>query len=149
MSLDPSGLEIDLEALASSPPATTALCATAWADAMEAYAVDVIPTCSTVAAAAAALDAALLTAFGNTTAAATAAAMEAAFAAFAVTVGAGMLPAYVATVPPVPVGFAALFAPPFPGTHAAAAEGMKDAIDAWMTAGTAVLSGGGGGVNWG
>lgn len=142
MSLDPAGLKTDIEALASSPPATIALCATAWADAMGAYAADVVPASTTVASATATLDAALALAFDNTDEATTAAAMETAFATFATSVGAGMAPAFVATPPPGLVGFAALMVPPFPSTHSEAAEDVRDIIDAWMKTGLAQAAGG-------
>lgn len=148
MALDPAGLDVDLEALASSPGATIAACATLWADATESYAAAIEPPSTGVSSAAAALETALVSAFGNSDAASTASAMEAAFAQFAATVGAGMAPAFTATPPPGEVGFAGLFAPPFPATHAEAAADVSSAIDAWMRTGTATPSGGGAPVNW-
>lgn len=142
MSLDDVGLLIDLDSLMSEPPETRVLCATAWADAMEDYAGGVVPTSTAVTAATATLDSALASAFDSTDAAATAASMEAAFAAFAVTVGAGMAPAFVATPPPGSVGFSGLFATPFPATHAIAALSMRNAIDDWIKTGLAQVDGG-------
>ena len=65
------------------------------------------------------------------------------------TVGGGMAPAFVATPPPGPVGFAGLFSLPYPSTHSAAATGVRDAIDTWAKTGSATPSGGGSPVNWG
>ena len=146
MPLDPAGLKTDLEALASSPSATVALCAADWADAVADYAAAVVPASSQVATAAATLQTALEAAFSSGAAAAP---METAFAAFGVTVGAGMAPAFVATPPASPVGFAGLFTAPYPTTHSDAATGVRDAIDTWAKTGTATPSGGGSPVNWG
>lgn len=145
MPLNPSGLQTDLQTIAATPPATVALCAQAWANAMGAYTAAILPASTTVNAAKATLQGALTTAFGSSAAAP---GMETAFAAFATTVGAGMLPAFVATPPPAPVGFAAQFAGPKPPTHAAAAAQLKTLIDTWMRTGTATPSGGGAPVNW-
>lgn len=112
---------------------------------MQGYAAAIIPASTTISAAASTLSGALNTAFATEAAAA---AMESAFAAFAVTVGGGMAPAFVATPPPAPVGFATLLVPPFPETHEAGATAMKNAIDAWMKTGTATPSGGGSPVPW-
>ena len=96
MSLDAAGLQTDLKALA---PATRAAAATDWADAVEGYAANVIPVSATVSAAAATLEAAILSAFGQITAVATASALETAFAAFATTVAGGMLPTHAGSPP--------------------------------------------------
>ena len=146
MPLDGPGLKTDLEAFASSPSATVALCAADWANAIASYAAAVVPASTTVSAAAATLQTALVSAFNSGAAAAP---MEAAFAAFGVTVGGGMAPAFVATPPPGPVGFAGLFSLPYPSTHSAAATGVRDAIDTWAKTGSATPSGGGSPVNWG
>ena len=145
MPLNPAGLKTDLEALASSPKATVALCAADWASAISSYAAAVVPASTTVAAAAATLQTALISAFNSGAASAP---METAFLTFATTVGGGMAPAFVAVPPPSPVGFAGLFSTPYPSTHSAAATGVKNAIDAWAKTGTATPSGGGSPVNW-
>jgi hypothetical protein len=145
MPLSAPGLQSDLESLFASPPATVAECGQAWADAVGAYASGVVPASTTVSAAQATLAGALASAFGTEDAASP---MDAAFQAFATTVGTGMAPAFVATPPPSPVGFATLFAPPFPETHAAAAQKYATAIDTWARTGTATPSGGGAPVPW-
>ena len=141
MSLDAAGLESDLSSFFGGVPATLALCAAEWADAMESYSSGVLPASTTVSAAAATLETALA-------AITTMAEVDVAFQAFAVTVGAGMLPAFVAVPPPAPPGFVAGVAPPFPATHAAAATKWKDIIDAWMKTGTATPAAGGAPINW-
>ena len=148
MSLDTAGLQDDIEALCESGFENIASAASAWGDAMSGYAAAVVPASTLVATATTALKAALASAFSNTVAATTAAAMEAAFTSFATTVGTGMAPAFVATPPPGSVGFATLFTPPFPTTHAAAASATASAIDTWMRTGTATPSGGGSPVPW-
>lgn len=133
MPLDLPSLVSGLDSVASAPPDTSAEAAQEWADAVEAFAVAVVPASTTVAAAAATLSIALAAAFGSPPAAA---AMEVAFAAFAVTVGGGMA-GFTAVPPPLPVGFAAQFAGPNPSTHAAAATAIGGIIDTWMRTGTA------------
>jgi len=145
MSLNAAGLKSDLAALAASPPATVAACAQAWADAVEAYCAGIVPASTTVSAAAATLVGALTTAFE---AEAAAPGMESAFASFASTVGGGMAPAFVATPPPAPVGFAAQFAGAFPATHAQAGEEIGGLIHDWMVTGSAVPAAGGAAVPW-
>lgn len=144
MTLAAAALQSALQSIAANPPATVAGCATAWANAMQTYATPVVPPSTTVSAAAATLQSALVTAFSSPAAAP---GMEAAFTAFATTVGAGMAPAFVATPPPGPVGFAAQFAT-FPATHALAAQQLRTLINVWMKTGTATPSGGGAPVNW-
>jgi len=147
MTLDLDSLTSDLEDIATDPPDTTALCANAWADALGGYVTDLTPppTPASITAAIAALQTALLSAFGTTAAAPS---MEAAFTTFGAALGTGMAPAFTATPPPGPVGFAKLFTPPFPTTHSAAAQAMADAIHAWITTGTAVPAAGGAAVPW-
>jgi len=147
MTLNKATLKSDLEDIAVNPPATTALCAKAWADAVGAYVTDLTPppTPASITAATAALEAALLSAFGTSAAAAP---MDAAFTTFGAALGTGMLPAFIATPPSNPVGFATLFTPPFPTTHSAAAQAMADAIHTWTTTGTAVPAAGGAAVPW-
>lgn len=124
-----------LEACAS-PADTAAGCAAQWADAVKQYASGIVPPSMQVASAAAALEGALAGAFSSPAAAG---GMEAAFATFAVTVGGGMAPAFVATPPAGPVGFAGQFAGPKPETHAAAADAVASLIHDWMTTGSAAL----------
>lgn len=144
MALDSAGLESDLTSLFSDPPATIAACAAAWADAIEQYASGIAPASTTVSAAAATLETALVSAFGS--AGGAAALMETAFAAFAVSVGGGMA-GFVATPPPAPVGFALLGAAQ-PATHDAAASDWASAIHAWMGTGTATPTLGGPPITW-
>lgn len=147
MTLDKTSLKSDLEDIAKDPPATTALCAAAWANAMRGYVTELTPppTHASITAATAALETALLSAFGTTAAAPP---MEAAFTTLGAALGAGMAPAFTATPPPDPVGYATRFTPPFPTTHSDAAQAMADAIHAWLTTGKAVPAAGGAAVPW-
>lgn len=145
MPLDPGALSSGIEEVASDPPPTSAECAQAWADAVGDFAAGVVPPSTAVSAAVTTLAGALATAFASPAAAA---GMESAFTAFGATVGGGMAPAFVATPPPGPVGFATLFAAGHPATHAAAAAGISGIIDTWMRTGTAVPSGGGASAPW-
>lgn len=135
MPLNAPGLKSDLTALMADPPPTAAECATAWADAVEAYASGIVPPSTTVSSARGALESALAAAFATPAAAA---AMEAAFAAFATTVGSGMA-GFTPTPPPAPVGFAAGFLPPFPETHSDAGDKYGQLIDDWLTTGSSAL----------
>lgn len=144
MPLNLVALTSGLESVASSPPSTSAACADEWADAVESFALAIVPPSTTVSAAAAALAAALAGAFA---APAAAPGMELAFTAFASTVSGGMA-GFVPTPPPAPVGFAAQFAGPYPPTHGAAALAVGGIIDTWMRTGTATPAGGGAPVNW-
>lgn len=144
MPLLPSTLTAELEAVASDPPDTHAECAQAWADAMDAYAVGIVPPSTTVAAAAATLSTALAGAFQTDDAAPL---METAFLAFATTVGGGMA-GFVAVPPPAPVDFANAFAEPYAETHSEAAAALSAVIDAWMRTGTATPTAGGPAVPW-
>jgi hypothetical protein len=143
--LDKDALKTALQAIASTPPATVPLCAAAWANAIGTYAAGLTPPSANVATAKAALQTALQTAFGTVSAVS---AMETAFTAFGVALGAGQLPAFAATPPAGAVGFETLFTPPFPETHAAAAQGIADAIHDWMTSGSATPTAGGDDVDW-
>jgi hypothetical protein len=135
MPLDPVTLQSELETLFAEPPPGAAACADAWACAMLDYAAAVVPPSATVGAAADALALALEAACATPAAAPP---VDAAFAAFAVTVGGGMAPAYAATPPPAPLGIAALLAAPVP-THAAAATLFAGLIDTWFRTGSATL----------
>lgn len=147
MTLNKATLKSGLEDIAVNPPATSALCAKSWADAVGAYvtALTPPPTPVSITGATAALETSLISAFGTTAAAPS---METAFTTLGAALGSGMAPAFVATPPAVPVGFATLFTPPFPTTHSAAAQAMADAIHAWTTTGTAVPAAGGAAVPW-
>jgi hypothetical protein len=117
--------------------ATIAAAAAAWAGAVGAYAAGVVPASTTVAAAQAALQTALASAFAQRPSAA--GAMETAFAAFALTISGGMAGAgFTATPPAGEVGFADLFDPPTDDAEQAA-EDLANAIHAWMTTGSAAL----------
>lgn len=129
-------LQSALEALFAEPPLLVAECAEAWGSAVRDYAAGIVPPSTTVGAAAASLTTALAAAFATPVAAP---AFDLAFAAFATTVGAGMLPAFVAVPPPAPLGVAALLAAPQP-THAAAAAAFSASIDLWMRTGSATLA---------
>ena len=144
MPLDTTKLYDGLLDVASSPGPDIASCAQQWADAMKEYASAIVPASTAVNAAAAALKTALEGAFA---AGAAPPGMETAFATFATSVGAGMAPAFVATPPSGPVGFATQFAKPFPATHEAAATALSGLINTWMKSGTATPPGGTP-VNW-
>lgn len=131
------------EGLQSDPPTTTSQCAAGWSGAMSQYAAGVVPASSAVAAASSALESALAAAFESEDGLNQ---MESAFASFAATVAGGMAPAFTATPPPAAVGFADQTelietAEDFGNVYA-------DLIDAWMTTGEAVPSGGGATVEW-
>jgi hypothetical protein len=64
--------------------------------------------------------------------------MESAFAAFAVTVGGGMV-GFTPTPPAAPVGFASQFGGPKPATAADAASQIASLIDTWMRSGIGTL----------
>lgn len=135
MPLNAAGLKDALQNEFTSPPATSAECAQAWADAMSSYASGIIPPSATVSAAAATLAGALTTAFSSPAAAP---GMEAAFSAFAVSVGGGMV-GFTPVPPSAPVGFALQFAGPKPLTHPDAAQAIASLIDGWMKTGSATL----------
>ncbi|NRA02909.1 MAG: hypothetical protein HRU00_09940 [Myxococcales bacterium] len=138
-------LESDIAAIDGGDDTTEA--AGQWGDAMDDYAAGVVPVCSTVSAAIATLKGAMDTAFQNTVKATTVSALEAAFAAFGVTIGGGMAPAFTAVPPPGTVGFSGLMASD-QSSQADMAEDWADAIDTWMKTGTATPSGGGSPINW-
>ncbi len=116
-------------------PPTVAECAKVWADAVKLFAVGVVPPSTTVSAAAASLQSALVGAFSSPAAAP---AMEAAFLAFATTMGGGMA-GYVAVPPTAPVGFAQLFAASDPNTREQGIQSVANAIMKWAKLGTATL----------
>lgn len=131
-----AALESGLEAVAASPPETSAECADLWAAAVQAWAAGIVPPSTTVTAAAEALAGSLAVAFATTAAAPL---METAFATFAASVGGGMA-GYVPTPPVAPVGFATEFAEPFPETHSEAAANVANLVDSWMRTGLSTLA---------
>ena len=145
MPLVPANLQSDLQSISARPGATVADCAAAWATAVRTYAAAVVPQSTSSAAAGAALEASLASAFATPAAAQL---MDAALATFAATLGAGMAPAFVAVPPPAPLGFATLFAEPYPPTAEAFAVKLSTAVDTWMRTGTATPSVGGSPVPW-
>lgn len=147
MTLDKATLESSLLDLMNTHGASAADCAALWASAFGGYAADVTPSslAPAPASAQAALETALAAAFAKKSALAD---MDAAFTAAAAALGAGMAPAFTATPPPAPIGWATLLAAPYPETAAAAASKIATAIDTWMKTGSAVPSAGGPAVNW-
>jgi hypothetical protein len=135
MPLNPASLQSSLESLFADPPLARAACAQAWADAINGYAASIVPASTTVAAGIPALASALASAFAAPSAASP---FDAAFAAFAVTVAAGMLPAFAGVPPAAPLNVASLLSTNRP-THAAAAAEVASLIDAWFRTGTATL----------
>ena len=152
MPLNTPTLGTELQTLFTSPPETFAACAQDWADAIENYSLTVVPPSTTIAAAATILNTSLVVAFqagaADPTGVSIAPLLEVAFVTFATTVGIGMAPAFVATPPPAPVGWAAALAGSAPDAHAAAASKYRDLIDLWMRTGTAVPSAGGPAQPW-
>jgi hypothetical protein len=135
MPLDPASLQSSLESLFSNPPATRAACAQAWGDAIQGYALAIVPPSSTVAAACAALAAALESAFALPSAAS---AFDAAFTACGATIASGMVFPFLSTPPPAPLGIASQLAV-IQSTHAAAAAAFTTLIDLWFRTGTIVI----------
>lgn len=140
MALNTTALTEGLLQLFSNPPDTTNSCATAWADAMEDYAVNIFPPSTTVSAAATALEAELITVFQSNDSKAMLPLMETAFANFAAIVGTGMAAANWAAVPPPgEIGFAD-FCDVTYETHEVAVLAFVGKINAWMITGTATLT---------
>lgn len=135
MPLVPSALSSGLQSVFASPPADAAGCANGWANAVESWCAAIIPASAAVSGAVSTLDSALASAFSAPDCAP---ALESAFAAFAVTVGGGMV-GYAPTPPPGPVGFAPQFAGPKPATAADAASAIASLIDDWMKTGLSTL----------
>lgn len=133
MALNAPGLASSLSTLFTSPPNNINGCATSWANAMQSYAVAIVPASITVTAAATALDAELQSIFPNNNSPSMIPQLETAFANFATVVGSGMV-GFTATPPPGLVGFASI------GNQAstgAAALVWAALIDAWMRTGLA------------
>jgi hypothetical protein len=144
MPLNPSGLTTQLTGNFATPGPDYASCGQQWATAVQNYAAAIVPASTAVAAAATTLAGALASAFALPNALPS---MDSAFTAFAVTVGAGMAPAFVAVPPPSPINFASIFGVTRL-THADAASAISTLIDSWMRTGTATPSGGGAPVPW-
>ena len=118
-------------------PDSYASAAQAWASAVQSWASGVTPPSATAAAAVNTLRSALEAAFASGEAASP---MDSAFLAFAAQLGAGMAPAYVATPPTSPPGFASVFAQPAPSTRAEGIERIASLLDTWLRTGTAMLA---------
>jgi hypothetical protein len=135
--LDPGALRSGLPGAAGADyPSTLEACAKAWAGAVTAWAAGVVPPSATVAAAGTALEGALVAAFK----AQSLTAVDAALLAFAVQVGGGMAPAFVAVPPAGPPGLAQLLAGARAETRQAGVEMVAAALDAWLRTGTATLA---------
>lgn len=142
----PLGLTLssDIQSATESPGDTAAACAQTWATLMGIYFTGVTPPSTAVAAAQTALQASLTSAFSAAPGAGLAL-LETAFTTFGAAVGAGMLPAFVAVPPPLPVGFANLTAAETAGE---AASNLATIISTWAQTGTATPSVGGAPVPW-
>jgi len=143
MALDPAGLETSFRnTVFPTTSIDPIVVAAQWQSAVQAYAANIVPASTTVAAASASL-AGTLTGIFSTGGdpASKAAGMEAAFLAWATAIGAGMVG--FTPIPPVaPIGFAAEFAKPpnlWATTHAAAAALWAGKIDVWLKTGSATL----------
>lgn len=142
----PLGLTLasDIQSATDEPGDSAAACAQTWANIMGSYFAGVVPASTTVSAAQASLQSALVSAF-SAEAGAGLGLLETAFTAFAATIGAGMAPAFVAVPPPMPVGFANLE----PAEDAAStATNLATLISTWAQSGTATPSAGGSPVPW-
>lgn len=141
MALNPSGAKTTLGNLFSNPVEDEASAIVEWGGAIETLTTAVVPASTTVAAAAATLETALV---GFNASNAAQAKLESALVTFAATVGTGMAPAFTATPPVAPVGIT------FPEEDDAqtAADAIIDTINTWLKTGTATPSGGGSPVNW-
>lgn len=129
MPLIVSTLQIKLQVLFSDPPQTTVECAQAWSDAMQLYALPVVPPSTTVVAAVQALKGALS---GMSVPGAAVQVFTAAFAAFGVTVAGGMP---IGTGPAVPPAIPFIL-PVAPTDQAqVAALTIATVIDVWMRTG--------------
>lgn len=135
MPLNLPGLQSALESLFANPPPSAAQCALAWSDAVGSYAADILPTSTTVTAAASAMTAPLQSAFESPSAAS---AFDEAFASFATMVAAGQLPLFTGAPPTTPLGIASLLSGS-QETHADAAAVFAALIDTWLKTGTASL----------
>ena len=135
MPLNASSLSSGLASLFSGPPPSAGGCAAQWASSVQSWAVGIVPPSAAVSGAVSTLQGALSSAFASPNCAP---ALESAFAAFAVTVGGGMV-GYAPTPPPGQVGFASQFAGPKPATAAAAASAIASLIDTWAKTGLSTL----------
>jgi hypothetical protein len=135
MPLNAGALSSGLSSCFSNPPPSAGACASQWASAVQSWAAGIVPASTTVSAAVSTLEGALAAAFATPNCAP---ALESAFAAFAVTVGGGMV-GYAPTPPPAPVGFAPQFAGAKPPTAGAAASAIAGLIEPWMKTGIGTL----------
>lgn len=129
-------------------PPTTAALASEWSAAITAWASAIVPPSAAVTAAGEAFEVSLLAAFNNPDQAARLPLVTTAFTTWAVTVGGGMAPAFVAVPPPAPVPWAAAFAGGNLPTRVAGVAAVASTLDAWARTGTATPSGGGPPVPW-
>lgn len=137
MPLELATLKAALPGAGGKPyPATSAEAAKQWAQAMKEYAGGITPPSTTLDAATAALEAALVTAFASKAAAPL---METAFLQFVTTLGGGMA-GFVAVPPAAPVGFAALFFMPPAASLDEGITRVATKIDTWMRTGTAAIA---------
>ena len=107
-----------------------------WGSAVGSYGSSVTPPTTAGASAQTALEGALKGAFADPNVDA-APLMETAFTAYGAAIGAGMAPAFTATPPPGPVGFADLFSGTT-GDTSQAANDIATKIDTWMRTGIAI-----------
>lgn len=144
MPITQTSMKTDFQSGFSAGYTSFAAAGQGWANAVGNNITSIVPASTTVAAAKATLQASLSSAFALPNAIP---AMTTAFTAFAVTVGAGMAPAFVAVPPPVPLNLAALFATTR-SSHSVAATDVSNLICTWLRTGTATPSGGGAPINW-
>lgn len=148
MPLIQPALESSLLPLFQNPPSSASSCAQSWGQALAAYSSSVFPVSSTSIAASELLSLSLSSIFETSQSSeVTAAGMESAFLSFAVLLGGGMLPGWVATPPAGLVGFSTLFSAR-PLTHAEAVSSFASRIHLWMLTGTATQVGTGTVVSW-
>lgn len=139
MPLDTQALKDGLEAVFADPSMDPATLAGQWADAFQVYAAGVNPPSSTVGTAAATFAANLTPIFATPgTLAEKGALLDTAIFNLAAGIGAGMAPAFTFVVfPPASVGCVAAMAPPWPETHAQAAEKWGTLFDTYFRLSTA------------
>lgn len=142
-----TSLKDDIESLSEEPADSAAECAASWAEALGAYVLGIVPASLPVAqeGAKAALQGALTGAFSAAPGSGIAL-METAFLQFATAIGAGMAPAFVATPPIGPVGFASLTTAT--DKASVAATNLAALIDPWFRTGQAVPLAGGPAIPW-
>jgi hypothetical protein len=148
MPIDVPGMKSGLESGFATGASTYAAAATSWSNAIQSGVAAIVPASVSVSAAASTLQGQLASAFAlDVSAPWGVPAMELAFTAFALTVGGGMAPAFIAVPPIGPVGFSSLFSTTYPSASAAATA-ISNAITTWLETGTAAPASGGGAVPW-